>query len=50
MQSPTLVFDHINKVVTAVQPGPTQDEQLSEVLAVQREQVTSASGLPTTRD
>lgn len=49
MQSPTLVFDHINKVVTTMQPGPTQDRRTAEVVAAQRDQVTSASGVPANR-
>jgi len=46
MQSPVLIFDHINQVMTALQPGATEDERLAEVRAAQREQVATASGLP----
>ncbi len=46
MQSPILVFDHISKVVATVQPGPTEDRTLADVLTAQQEQVSTASGLP----
>ena len=49
MQSPTIIFDHINKVVTTLQPGPALDKKLAEVVAAQRDQTTSASGIPPRR-
>jgi hypothetical protein len=46
VQVPVLIFDHINKKVAAIQPGPTRSEKLDEVLATQRKQVATASGRP----
>jgi hypothetical protein len=45
MQSPIIVFDHINKMVITVPTGPTADKRLDEVLASQRKQVAT-SGRP----
>lgn len=44
MQSPIIVFDHIHKTVTVAQQGPVYDKKVEEVLAGQREQVTSTGG------
>lgn len=49
MQSPTIVYDHIAKTVTAVQAGPMPDKKLAAVLAAQRDQVTTSSGIPAKR-
>lgn len=46
MQAPTLIFDHINKVVMTTQSGPVQDEKVAEILAAQRDQVTTSGSTP----
>jgi len=46
MQSPIIVFDHIRKVVTVAQPGPTYDKTVAEVAAAQAGQVTSSGDNP----
>jgi hypothetical protein len=49
MQSPTIIFDHINRMVTSLQPGPALDKRVAEVIAAQQHQVTSSSGTPPKR-
>jgi hypothetical protein len=39
-----VVFDHINKKVVQVSTAP--DKKVKELLAAQREQVATASGMP----
>ena len=46
MQSPTIIFDHINKVFTTLQPGPALDKKAAEVAAAQKDQVTGSGGTP----
>jgi hypothetical protein len=46
MQSPVIVFDHINKKVLVAQTAPNADKRVQEALAAQGKQVTSASGSP----
>jgi len=43
MQSPIIVFDHINKQVWVASTGPT-DKRVQEAIAAQGKQVTSSSG------
>jgi hypothetical protein len=45
MESPIIIFDHVNKLVTVAQQG-AHDTKVDEALAAQREQVTSAGGAP----
>jgi hypothetical protein len=45
MQAPIVVFSHVQKTVTMVPTGPAADKRLDELLASQREQV-STSGRP----
>jgi hypothetical protein len=45
MESPIIIFDHVNKMVTIAQQG-AHDKKLDEAMAAQREQVTTASGVP----
>jgi hypothetical protein len=45
MESPIIIFDHVNKVVTIAQQG-IHDKKVDEALAAQRQQVTSAGGIP----
>lgn len=42
MQSPIMVFDHVKQSVTIVQQGAANDKKVTDVLAAQREQVTSS--------
>lgn len=49
MQSPTVIFDHINNVMTTVPSGAAQNKQISDVLEGQRTQVSTASGIPAAR-
>ncbi len=46
MQSPVIIFDHVNKVVTVAHQGSGDDKKVEEVLAAQRDQVTTAGGRP----
>jgi hypothetical protein len=47
VQSPIIIFDHINKVVTAVPAGaPADDRRVAEILAAQRDQVATSTGRP----
>lgn len=45
MQSPITVFDHINKRVITINPGPDYDRKLAE-LAAQATQATTAGAPP----
>jgi hypothetical protein len=45
MQAPILVFDHIKHIVATIPTGPAADKRLAELLASQREQI-STSGRP----
>ena len=45
MQQPIIVFDHIAKTVTTIQAGPRPDKRVSELVAVQQQQVAT-SGRP----
>jgi hypothetical protein len=46
LQSPIIVFDHINKDVSVSPEGAQQDEKVQKVLAAQREQITSSGSSP----
>lgn len=46
MQSPMLYFDHINKVVTKIQPGPDYERKLQEIAAAGGTQSTSGGTRP----
>ena len=45
MTTPVIIFDHINKVMTAVLPGAATDKRIDEILEAQRSQHTT-SGSP----
>jgi translation initiation factor 1 (eIF-1/SUI1) len=45
MQAPTIIFDHVNKVVAILNGGPTADKKLAELAAQQRSQFAT-SGQP----
>jgi hypothetical protein len=45
MEGPIIIFDHVNKMVPVAQQG-AHDKKVDEALAAQREQVTSAGGVP----
>jgi hypothetical protein len=45
MESPTIVFDHINKAVITAPSSPT----LAAIAAAQQSQISTASGLPARR-
>lgn len=47
MQSPILIFDHVNDQVVQIQPGtPGSEKQIAEIASAQRDQVTSSTGRP----
>jgi hypothetical protein len=46
MQSPILIFDHVNQNVAVVQPGPVHDKRVQAALAAQRAQLTSSGTSP----
>lgn len=46
MQSPVIIFDHINQSVTVAPQGATIDDKVQKALAAQREQVTSSGSSP----
>jgi hypothetical protein len=45
MQSPIIVFDHLEKRVATIQTGPRPDKRLAELMAAQRKQIAT-SGRP----
>lgn len=46
METPIMIFDHVNKAVAKVPAGPAADPKVREMLASQREQTATASGMP----
>jgi hypothetical protein len=46
MQSPIIIFDHIERNVVVGQQGLSHDKKIQEALAAQRDQVTSSGSSP----
>lgn len=46
MQTPTIIFDHLNNAVTIVNGGPVADHKLAELAAVQRSQLATSGSTP----
>jgi translation initiation factor 1 (eIF-1/SUI1) len=46
MQTPTIIFDHVNEAVTIVNGGPAADHKLAELAAVQQSQVATSGSTP----
>lgn len=42
MQTPIIFFDHVNKTVTTIHPGPAHDKKLAEL--AQQAAVATAGG------
>ncbi len=46
MQTPALIFDHINKAVALVGVDPKAEEKLADLIARERHVVMGATGRP----
>jgi len=42
VQSPIIFFDHVNKTVTTIQPGPAYERKVAELAAAQQSVTTTA--------
>ena len=46
VKSPIIYFDHINKTVTTIQPGPAYEKKIAELAIAQKRQATTAGQPP----
>jgi hypothetical protein len=49
VQTPVLIFDHINKVVVLAPAGPDADRKMAEMAVAGKSQVSGASTAPPDR-